>query len=275
MQRRRFLALAAAAVAARPTLAAPRGETWPRWEAHDPASRETVDHGIWASLLAERVSTAPDGVNRFAYGAVGAAGRKALRGYIAALAGTAVSRLARPEQMAFWINLYNAVTVQCVLDHYPVGSIRDIDISPGPLANGPWGAKLVEVEGERLSLDDIEHRILRPIWRDPRIHYGVNCAAIGCPNLLPQPFVGARLDRMLDGAALAYVNHPRGVSLAGDRLTVSSIYVWYREDFGGSDEGVIRHLKAYARPDLAMELENRRRIDGDAYDWTLNDAANA
>lgn len=274
MDRRRFLLVAAgAAVATRSAAAAPRAELWPRWEAHDPASRLTVDHTAWGGLLTRRISTGADGINRFAYGSVDAADRDALRGYLAAGSAMPVGRLTRREQMAFWINLYNAVTVQCILDHFPVGSIRDIDISPGLFANGPWGAKLITVEGEPLSLDDIEHRILRPIWRDPRIHYGVNCAALGCPNLLAEPFAAGAMDRMLDEAALAFVNHPRGVRLAGNRLEVSSIYVWFEEDFGGSDEGVIRHLKAYAGPDLAMELEKRRRIDGHDYDWSLNGIA--
>lgn len=276
MDRRSFLALAAAAaLASSPARAAPKAQLWSRWEAHDPASRLAVDHGIWAALLRAYVSTAADGINRFAYGAVSGEDRQRLTAYLRALGDTPVSTLARPEQLAYWINLYNALTVQCVLEHYPVRSIRDIDISPGLFASGPWGAKLVRVEGEDLSLDDIEHRILRPIWKDPRIHYAVNCASLGCPNLEPEPFSAAAMDRMLDAAALAYVNHPRGVSLTGRRLVVSSIYVWFKADFGDSDAGVLRHLKAYASPDLAMELDKRHRIDGHDYDWALNDAATA
>lgn len=276
MDRRSFLALAGtAALASSPARAAPKAQLWTRWEAHDPASRVPVDHGIWAALLRAYVSTGADGINRFAYGAVSGEDRRRLTAYRQALADTPVSTFARPEQLAYWINLYNALTVQVVLEHYPVRSIRDIDISPGLFASGPWGAKLVRVEGEDLSLDDIEHRILRPIWRDARIHYAVNCASLGCPNLNREPFTAAAMDRMLDAAALAYVNHPRGVSVADGRLVVSSIYVWFKADFGDSDEGVLRHLKAYASPDLAMELEKRRRIDAHDYDWALNDAAGA
>mgnify|MGYP005839772239 CR=1 FL=1 len=276
MDRRSFLTVAAAAaLASGPAQAAPKAQLWPRWQAHDPASRVSVDHGLWAALLRAHVRTAADGINRFAYGAMAGADRERLTAYLQALAGTPVSQLARPEQLAYWVNLYNALTVKCVLDHYPVRSIRDIDISPGLFASGPWGAKLARIEGEDLSLDDIEHRILRPIWADPRIHYAVNCASLGCPNLEAEPFTAAALDRMLDAAALAYVNHPRGVSLAGRRLVVSSIYVWFKADFGGDDAAVLRHLKAYARPDLAMELDKRRRIDGHDYDWTLNDTATA
>ncbi len=274
MDRRSFLFVAAAAaLASAAARAAPKAQLWERWQAHEPASRTAVDHTIWAEVLRTYVSASPDGINRFAYGAMSAGDRQRLATYLGRLAATPVSRLARPEQLAYWINLYNALTVQCVLEHYPVRSIRDIDISPGLFATGPWGAKLVRVEGEELSLDDIEHRILRPIWQDPRIHYAVNCASLGCPNLEREPFTAPAMDRMLDSAALAYVNHPRGVSAVGGRLVVSSIYVWFRADFGDSDDGVLRHLKAYANPDLAMELEKRRRIDGHDYDWALNDAA--
>jgi hypothetical protein len=152
-----------------PALAAPKAELWPRWQHNDPSSTEVVDHRGWARFLASYVRPGADGVNRVVYATVDPAGRAGLDRYLAAMAQAAVSRLNRAEQMAYWINLYNALTVHLVLEHYPVASIRDIDISPGLLSNGPWGAKLVTVEGQELALDDIEHRVLRPIWRDPRI----------------------------------------------------------------------------------------------------------
>lgn len=256
--------------AARPASAAPAAVLWPRWERHDPASTVRLDHATWAGFLARYLRPRPDGVALLAYGAVDRADRAALAGYLEGLARTPVSSLARPEQMAFWINLYNALTVRTVLDHFPVRSIRDIDISPGLFADGPWGARLIAVEGEPLCLDDVEHRVLRPIWRDPRVHYAVNCASIGCPNLAPEPFQADRLDAQLDAAAHAFVNHPRGVSLDGGRLRVSSIYHWFKADFGGDDRAVIRHLSAYAAPKLAMRLQKVERIADHAYDWSLN-----
>jgi hypothetical protein len=272
MRRRDALLLLPLLAIPRVARAAPKADPWPRWERHDPSSTLTVDHAAWAAFLARYVRSAADRINRVDYAAVSSADRQLLAGYLAALAATPVSRLARPEQMAYWINLYNALTMQIVLDHYPTASIRDIDISPGLFSDGPWGARLVEVEGERLCLDDIEHRILRPFWRDPRIHYAVNCASLGCPNLQLSPFLAQVLDRQLDEAALAYVNHPRGVTISADgRLTVSSLYIWYQDDFGGSDRGVIHHLMAYAAPELAMRLQKLSRIDDDAYDWHLND----
>jgi hypothetical protein len=263
------------ALCALPAWAAPQAELWERWTRHDPASTARLDHAGWGRFLAAYVVTDAAGINRVAYGQVTAADRAALRGYLDVIAAAPVSTLSRPEQLAFWINLYNALTLEVVLAHYPVRTIRDIDISPGLFSSGPWRAILANVEGEPLSLDDIEHRILRPIWRDPRIHYAVNCASVGCPNLQREPFTAASLDRMLDLAAIAFVNDSRGVRLGADGLHVSSIYVWFAEDFGGDEAGLIRHLMAYARPGLAMRLQKLDGIAGHDYDWSLNDAAQA
>jgi hypothetical protein len=272
--RRTALGLLAGAFAARAgsVVAAPAAEPWTRWEPHDERSTRAVDHTVWATFLERFVRRGEDGINRVAYAAIDDAAEAAAKAYVSMLAETPITRLRRTEQLAYWINLYNVLTVCTVRAHYPVESIRDIDISPGLFSNGPWGAKLVVVEGEPLSLDDIEHRILRPIWRDSRIHYAVNCAALGCPDLQRRPYLPQGIDKQLDDAAMAYVNHPRGVSLDDSRLRVSSLYIWYMSDFGGSDREVIRHLMAYAEPELAMRLQGHERIDDDAYDWRLNDA---
>jgi hypothetical protein len=250
--------------------AAPRPDLWPRWQAHDAGSTVQVDHGAWADFLARYVVAGDDGINRVAYRRVTPDDRVALAAYVDRLARLPVPRLAGPEQMAYWINLYNALTVQLVLGHEPVRSIRDIDISPGLFSDGPWGKKLVTIEGQPVALDDIEHRILRPIWRDPRVHYALNCAALGCPDLQPEPFLAARLDAQLERAARSYVNHPRGVEIAGNELIVSSIYEWFKEDFGGTDRSVIAHLRRYAAPPLATGLAGREWLDDDRYDWRLN-----
>jgi hypothetical protein len=264
----------AAALPGRPARAAPDAELWPRWQAHDAASTATVDHGAWAGFLDRFRRPGPQGVARVAYAAVDGAASADLRGYLDRLAATPVSSLDRAEQFAFWVNLYNALTVRVVLDHWPVETIRDIDISPGLFANGPWGAELVTVEATGLSLDDIEHRILRPIWREPRIHYAVNCAAVGCPDLAAEPFTAANTERLLAVGARAYVGDPRGVRVAGgDRLVVSSIYRWFAEDFGtGWPAGVLDHLRRWAPPETAALLAGRSRIDDHAYDWSINAA---
>lgn len=258
-------------ILATPGMAAPKSKLWPRWSAHDPASTQTVDHREWTRLLQAYTRPSDDGVVRFDYAGLAASDRPALDGYIARLAGIPVSGLNRDEQLAYWINLYNALTVRVVLDHYPVSSILKISISPGLFAIGPWGKKLIPVEGEEISLDDIEHRILRPIWRDPRIHYAVNCASIGCPNLIDTAYTADRVDALLEANAIAYVNHPRGTELRGGSLTASSIYDWFQEDFGGTETGVLAHLRKYARPELARDLELIHEIDNYDYDWSLNE----
>ncbi len=252
---------------------APGAEPLRRWERHDPASKQTVDHRAWGAFLAHYRVVGADGIARIRYAAVSPIDRAALAQYVVRLEGADVDALARPEQLAFWVNLYNAATLRLVLERYPVRSIRDISLGGGLFETGPWGAKLVAVKGEWLSLDDIEHRILRPLWRDPRIHYVVNCASLGCPDMPPAPLTGANAESVLDASARAYINHPRGAAVIGGRLEVSSIYRWYREDFGGSEAAVIAHMKRYAAPALGAQIQNVSAIDRYRYDWALNDAS--
>ncbi len=252
---------------------APRKRLWPRWTAHDPASKTSIDHADWDAILARYLRGGSDGIHRFAYGEFAPADRARLDRYLSELAAIPIRRYGRDEQRAYWINLYNALTISLVLDHYPVASIRDIDISPGLFANGPWDKDLIGIEGERLSLNDIEHRILRPIWNDPRIHYAVNCAALGCPNLQPVAFTAANGEELMEKAARDFVNDARGARASDGRLIVSSIYVWFTEDFGGTEQGVLAHLRRYAAPELAARLAGFDSIDDHAYDWRLNDIA--
>jgi hypothetical protein len=233
----------------------------------------------FTALLARYVSARPDGVNRVDYAAWNgrAQDRATLDAYVEGLAGQTPSRIPRNRAFAYWANLYNAITLQVVLADYPLRSIRDIRSRGVGLdlrgLVGPWRTKRVTVEGRRLSLDDIEHGLLRPLTRDPRVHYAVNCASIGCPNLQRAAWRAETLDADLDRAARAYVNHPRGASFRSDgTLSVSSVYVWFKEDFGGSDAGVIAHLRRYADPPLAQRLARATRIGGHAYDWAINAA---
>lgn len=254
------------------TLFAPKKDPWPRWEKHDPASDYRVDHSGWGDLLKEHLKLGDDGVSRIDYAGLKLKDRDRLDAYLDLLSQTRVSSLDRGEQLAYWINLYNALTVRTVAEAYPVKSIRDIDISPGLFADGPWGKTLVEVEAQPLSLNDIEHRILRPLWEDSRVHYALNCASVGCPNLAENAYRAAAMDDMLDAGARNYVNSSRGFWREGNRVGVSSIYVWFKTDFGGDDAGIIEHLRRYANPERAGQLEGVNRINDHGYDWELNDA---
>ena len=117
--------------------AAPKAELWARWQKHDSKSAVTLSHKAWDDFLNANISPA-DGIHLLNYGGVSANDKKMLDDYLTMLSKTAVSSFNRDEQRAFWINLYNALTVQTVLNHYPVDSIRDIDISPGLFSDGPW-----------------------------------------------------------------------------------------------------------------------------------------
>jgi hypothetical protein len=232
------------------------------------------------TLFARYLVVPADGVARVRYGdwKANASDRAALEAWIAAAQTRRPSQMPRNEAYAFWANLYNAVTLKVILDNHPVRSIRDIRSTGVPLDprqfNGPWRTRFVTVEGRAMSLDDIEHGTMRPTFRDPRVHYAVNCASIGCPNLKPRAWRAATLEADLDAAARVFVNHPRGAAIRPDGgLRVSSIYHWFREDFGGTEQGVVEHLRRYASGELAQRLAGVTRVAEHAYDWALNDAA--
>ncbi|HMR30615.1 MAG TPA: DUF547 domain-containing protein [Geminicoccaceae bacterium] len=272
--RRRAALLTLSGVIAGQSRAGTAGTGWGSpWKAHDAASSRKVDHADWAGLLARFCRPGGDGINRFAYAEMDDSQRAVLDRYLAMLADTPVSALSRSTQLAFWINLHNALVVRLVLDRYPVASIRDMGVTKGPPADGAWSAKRIKVEGRELSVGEIANDILRALWSDPRINYVMCCGTLGAPNLAATPLEPAHLDRELDGAAIGFVNHPRGVSLVNRRLRVSSLYVWHAREFGGGQHAVIKHLMAYAAPPLALQLRGRWGFDEHDYDWALNDAS--
>ncbi len=240
-------------------------------------SPAAADDAAYDALLGRYVSASADGVNRVDYArwSANAADRAALDAYVSELSGQRPSAFARERAFAYWVNLYNAVTLQVIIERYPVRSIRDIrsegtGLDPRGLI-GPWRTRRLTVDGRRLSLDDIENTILRPTFNDPRVHYAINCASIGCPNLMARAWRAETLEADLDAAARAYVNHARGVNVNADgSLRVSSIYRWFRADFGGSDATVITHLRRFVSPELERRLANATRIAAYGYDWSLN-----
>lgn len=244
---------------------------WPqplqRWTRTAAAETIRVDDGPWDRFLGAYVRPGRDGLNRVAYGSVSAADKRALQAYLNALQSVDVDRLTKAQQKAYWINLYNAATVDLMLDNYPIKSIRNI----GVLSLGPWDRKILAVKGQKLSLNDVEHRILRPIWRDVRIHYAVNCASVGCPNLARTAYRPNNIEALLEAGARDYVNSPRGFARVNGKLTASSIYDWYEGDWG-SEAAVLAHARKYARGGTAALLSQAVTIDGYHYDWSLNEA---
>ena len=249
-----------------------RREAFEHWKQHDMGSAMRIDHAAWEAFLLHYLRPGKDGVHRLAYGRVSEQDYAALSDYIDAMTRVDIILYRRSEQMAYWINLYNALTVKLIIDHYPIASIRKIRRqSDGPKTT-PWSWPLVTIDGVSLSLNDIENRILTPIWSDPRVHYAITCAAVGCPNLQPVPFSGPLLEQQLSDAVMAYVNDPRCIRIEDDELHVSSFYRWNLQAFGGSERAIIQHLMAYAEPDLAMRLQTFDRLHGDRFDWRLNDS---
>lgn len=269
--RRRALMLGAAfSLAGSAAFAAPKSKLIDdRWRATGAGG--DPDYGVWAEFLRSYLRPGADGVTRVAYEQAKSDGAdRALRSWLGQTQQTDPGALTPAAQRAWWYNLYNAATVDLVLSDYPVGSIKEV--KGGLFNTGPWDEDVLTVNGVALSLNDIEHGVLRPIYRDNRVHYAVNCASIGCPNLKATPWIAATLEADLDAAARDYVNHPRGADANGAVLYVSKIYDWYEDDFGGSTSGVIGHLRKYANPDLSDDLMGISDIEGSRYDWDLNGA---
>jgi hypothetical protein len=253
------------------SLFAPKAELWPRWQNHDAAATKTIDHRLWQAFLLLQVKPGDDGINRIQYGNLTDLDERALTRYLDQMRHIAISTYNQNEQRAYWINVYNAATVLLVRQHYPIQSIRDIKIGSGLFTDNAWDHDIFRVEGENLTLNDIEHRILRPIWKDPRLHYALNCASLGCPNLMPMAFSAANSEQLLNDGAVAFINHKRAVRVDENGLKLSKIYLWFANDFGGSDETIISHLRTFAYADLGAVLDANPTISEYGYNWSLNE----
>ena len=212
-----------------------------------------------------------DGIHRVAYGEFDETAKAKLREYLDAMSRIAPTQLNRDEQLAYWINLYNAQTIQVVLDHPRKKSI----LSMGPFfSQGPWDEPYLTIENKPVTLNDIEHRILRPIWQDHRLHYVLNCASIGCPNLSQTAYRATSIAQQMADAQIAFLQHPRAISFT-DRgeLQLTSLFDWYLADFAPDVLGLLAYL-AVQRPDLAADLAamagNADAKINYVYDWDLN-----
>jgi hypothetical protein len=179
-----------------------------------------------------------------------------LRQYIATLENTPPqSGWSREEKLSYWINLYNAVTLELVTKNYPVKSIRDI-------ADNPWKLKLTTIDGKKLSLDHIENEIIRPQFNESRIHFAVNCAAASCPPLLNEAFTAQQLESQLQKLTIAFVNNPTYNTLSSSAISISKIFEWYAADFGA----LVPYLNRYAK----IKIKSDASISYREYDWSLN-----
>ena len=225
-----------------------------------PAS--TVNHKIWADLLGKYVK--PAGVDYSGFKAEEAR----LDQYLKVLEDTDPGKLSRNEQFAYYINAYNAWTIKLILSGYPgVKSIKDF----GTILKSPWQRKWVRINDEIITLDDVEHKILRPRFKDPRVHFAINCSAASCPPLRPEPYRGQTLDQQLDDSTRSFVNDENSYRLDGNNLFVSRIFKWFSEDFS---DGALGFYLKYAEGNLKEKLATQKdtfKVKYLHYDWSLND----
>jgi hypothetical protein len=224
-----------------------------------PADR--VDAGLYGELLQKYVKN----------GVVDYEGFKKeeakLDQYLSILEKTDTKALSRSEQFAFYINAYNAWTIKLILSAYPgIKSIKDL----GSLLKNPWEKEIARIDGDIMTLDHIEHDILRPRFKDPRVHFAVNCASKSCPPLRSEPYRGDIIDQQLDEMARAFINDPQRNRLEGRTLYVCSIFKWFSEDF---HDDVVGFFLNYAQGDLKRQLEAEKgeiKLKYLDYDWSLN-----
>ena len=236
---------------------------------HNSQSIQTVDHSSWDYFLSRYVRRDAKGLNRVCYRHVTREDYQVLQGYLLYLQSVDVRALNRREQLAYWLNLYNAQTVAIVVCHQPLWSIRQIKSKPLDFV-GPFDDKAVTVLGQNLSLSDIENDIVRAVFKDPRIHYALNCASVGCPNLQQTAWQSVNLEQRLDAAAFEFVNSGRAFKATLFGVKLSSIYKWYADDFGGNDAAVLQHLRRYATPQNYQVLSRYHQVMHYYYDWSLN-----
>ncbi|BFM11512.1 DUF547 domain-containing protein [Simiduia litorea] len=245
--------------------AAPKAALWDFWRNQSASVQLPPDTGF-AAFLAQYRDQNSEGVAVIDYAQVTPAAMRGLEDFVASYIRIDPRGLTKSEQFVYWVNLYNAQIIIQILEADIPASIRDIRPGlAGLLAGGPWNKTQFKIAGQEVSFNDIEHRILRPLWRDARVHFVLNCASIGCPDIPAQPLVVANLDRQLEQAARTFINHSRAVSLTHDELTLSSLFDWFSSDFGENEAKLIAFINQYLKQPIAQY-----RSVNYAYDWSLN-----
>lgn len=172
------------------------------------------------------------------------------------------------EQMAYWINAYNAYTIRLILDNYPVKSIKDIGPKNQiPFVNTPWAKKFFKIGGESMSLDNIEHGTLRKKFDDPRIHFALVCASISCPRLRNEAYTASKLDAQLDDQGSDFLNNPAKNSIAKDKASLSKYFDWYKGDWNNDGKSVEAWVNKYSK----AKINKDTKITYLDYNWGLNE----
>lgn len=226
-----------------------------------PLKAATLRHALFANLLSAHVKNGLVDYNGFKED------EAKLDRYLEEMAQVNPGQLNEADRMAFYINLYNAWTIKLVLSKYPgIQSIKDI----GTIFQSPWKKKIVRLNNQVVTLDYIEHAILRPQFKDPRIHFAVNCASMSCPPLLSEPYTGESLEEQLNRATRDFINNPERNYVDNKTLYASRIFKWYADDF---KDGIIPFFKSYANGGLKAKIEEHEKdlkVKFLGYDWSLN-----
>ncbi len=164
------------------------------------------------------------------------------------------------KQLAYWINMYNAVTVKLIIDNYPVSSITELK------GGKPWDTPLIELSGTSYTLNVIENKIIRPKYKEPRIHFAVNCAAKSCPKIMNKAWTEHNLERALTAQTKAFLANKEQNTLQENNLVISKIFDWYKADFGASNQGIIEFINTYSN----KEIDLNATVSFNEYDWSLN-----
>lgn len=239
------------------------------------------NHAQWDNLLHQNVTLVRGGkASQVNYSGF-AQNRTSLRSYLASTGAVRQSEFgswSKSAQLAFLINVYNANTINLVLDGYPnIRSIREL----GRLGQTPWQRQVVTIFGAPQSLDHVEHRLIRGShsYNDPRIHFAINCAAVSCPALRPEAYVGTRLEAQLEDQTHKFLSDPTRNQLYGNELKVSSIFRWYRGDFQNGDRGFrsLNDFFIHYASDLNLDPQSNARLRNGQirivylpYNWDLN-----
>lgn len=229
----------------------------------DAPNNGTFDHGSFDALLRAHVS---DDLLVDYRGLQ--ADTAALDRYLAQLARADLDALGRDERLALLINAYNAFTLRLILDHYPLASIRDIP------SDQRWDGRKWDLGGRRFTLNELEHEQIRPNFREPRVHFALNCASMGCPPLRREAYVGARIEEQLEAQAQYVHSHPRWFryDAASGVAQLTSLYDWYGGDFTQVAGSPLQFAARWS-PALRADLEREREVDVRwlDYDWRLNE----
>ncbi|WP_418262411.1 DUF547 domain-containing protein [Flavobacterium faecale] len=214
---------------------------------------KAVDHAKWDVLLKKHVSNS---------GKVNYKGfikdQKELDAYLAILSQSTPSKSwSRNATLAYWINVYNAFTVKLIIDNYPVKSIKEI--------SNPWGKKFFSLGGEKYSLEEVEHKILRKM-NEPRIHFAINCASYSCPNLLNEAYTEAKLSQQLAEVAKDFINDKSKNSISPNQIEISEIFNWFAADFK-TKGSLIDFLNQYSN----IKISSKAKTSFKDYNWNLNE----